>query len=172
MDYVDGNSGRLHTEFQTLLHPHVRQLVFDLDTYSTENAIPGVVVTHVVRTAEDQASIYVPFFKRLVERLHAGKQMSPTDAKLALELDGKSDAELRKRALQKFSWHCVRCAVDLRIKHYSVEQLKRVEGFVRARTVNTKYWEFLVHDIAGAHMHIGVRDFNYRAVFSLKQDTK
>lgn len=165
MEYT---ADRLESEFQTQLHPHVRQLVYDLDVYSRENGIPGVVVTHVLRTRADQVAIYVPYFKRIVEQLRQHKQLSPSDAKLAVELDGKPDAELEKRAAQRFSWHAVNCAADLRIRHYSVEQLKRVEGFVRARTVNTKYWEFLVHDVAGAHIHIGVRDFSYRAKFAVK----
>lgn len=158
----------IQLEFETLLHPHVRQLVWDLDQYSKSNGVPEVFVTHAVRSTDAQEAIYVPYFKRIVERLHAHKPLSSVEAKLALELDGKSDAELAKRALQRFSWHMVRCAADLRIRHYSVAQLKQVEAFMRARTTNTKYWEFLVHDVSGPHIHVGVRDFKYRAEFSPK----
>lgn len=64
----------------------------------------------------------------------------------------------------RFSWHLVRCAVDIRNSHYSIDQLGRVLEFLKDG--RDEGWEILNHDVGkGSHIHVGFRDPEWRARF-------
>lgn len=130
----------LEDEFR-ILHPEVPPVLWDLDRWSDEEGLPEVVVTHVVRTPEQQAEFYWQDFQR----------------RLGLE-----EKEARNLASKKFSWHSVRCAVDIRNSHYTHEQLLAVLQHLKP-LCRSPMWELLSHDIGrGEHIHIGRQDFAWR----------
>ncbi len=123
------------------LHPEVRRLVLSLDAYSDAAKLPEVVVTHVLRTPEQQEDIYW-------RNLRIAKDISEDEA--------------RAQARKKFSWHMARCAVDIRNSHYTPDQLSRVMAYLRP-CCPTGPWELLQHDVGrGDHIHIGRKDFSWR----------
>lgn len=165
MDFADGLDGRMSSELSRLLQPELRQMLYSIDNHCAVQKMPGVICTQLVRTVEEQIEIYVPYWKKLVARMESGEHLAPALAKLAMELTGKTDDELKDLAIAKFTWHYVRCAADIRIRHWTPAQLKVVVTFVTEETRDARQWEFLVHDVAGPHMHIGIRDFSFRAKF-------
>lgn len=131
---------KLEAEFAQL-HPDVRFSIIDLDDWSAASGLPEVVITHVNRTEEQQEAIY-------------WKQIQ--------KAEGLREKEAREKARKKFSWHRVRCAVDLRNKHYTKQQ--RGQVVLRLMQGRTKGpWEILEHDVGrGDHIHVGRRDFAFR----------
>lgn len=74
------------------------------------------------------------------------------------------EAEARKR----FSWHCVRTAVDLRTKHYQGNEKGRVHVWLYERTPKPG-WEFLEHEVVGGnHFHLAKEDLAWKARHWLK----
>lgn len=84
--------------------------------------------------------------------------------------------QLRDSALLKFTWHWVRCAVDIRTSgggkpRYDAAQAKELADFVREHTKGQKtddgrdLYEVILHDVKGPHLHIGIRDAEWRAEF-------
>jgi hypothetical protein len=71
--------------------------------------------------------------------------------------------------LKTFSWHMCWCAADIRNRHYTPEQLRRVMEHIEQER-NDSRWEILQHDVgAGNHIHIGRRDFDARRQFQSSQ---
>lgn len=73
----------------------------------------------------------------------------------------------------KFSWHLVDCAADLRIKHYTPEQLGRVQDWVALRCTGLQptgaggdeaRWELVFEPHGtGPHLHIARRCREWQA---------
>lgn len=146
----------LQVEFDGL-HPEVRRGVSDLDKWSVANGIPEVVVTHVFRTKAFQEETYWP---AIAKRLAAENPKRPV---------GEIEAEARAEARKKFSWHLVHCAIDIRNRHYSPDQRRRVMGFLQ-RGRAAPIWEVLEHDVGrGDHIHLGIRDFSWRSLHTPKE---
>lgn len=173
MEFKDGADGRLASELSKLVQPDLRQLLYDVDWFCASQKMPGVVVTQLVRTVDEQIAIYVPFWRGLAMRFDGGEHMTPSLAKLAIEVADKPEDYLRAKAINQFTWHLVRCAADIRIRHWTKDQLKQVVSFVSEKAKDSRLWEFLVHDVSGPHMHIGIRDFSFRSRFDpRKGETK
>lgn len=69
----------------------------------------------------------------------------------------------------RWSWHLVDCAVDLRNRHYSRDQLQRVEAWLRAKCASSE-WELITKDHGtGPHIHLAYREFGLRRVYEQKQ---
>ncbi len=172
MRFVDGPRGRLAREWGEDLHPATRGLLLEFERWSTEEGLPSPVITMLGRTLKENADIYVAFWSRVVAAYHDGKDLSDADTRVALAKRGKSSAELRAEAEQRFSWHLVNCAADVRTRHYSEPDLARVELFFRERVMVPAEpgvepeckpdYEFQVHDVAGPHLHIAFKSFDYR----------
>lgn len=146
-------------------HPDVRKAVNALDQWSIEGAFPEVVVTHVLRSADEQQKIYFKHAEELISKLRQGAPMSSEQTTLAGELEAMNEARRKQWARNRFSWHRVGAAVDLRNTHYSKAQLAGVMNFLRHGRV-TGPWELLSHDVsAGNHIHIGRRDFAWRGQY-------
>ena len=132
----------LEAEFAEL-HPDASRLVHKLDDWSFEQKLPPVVVTHVKRTVDDQERIYTP---------------------VLMKNTGMPEKKCRELARQRFSWHLVLCAVDLRNIHYTDEERLRVMGFLRSNLgPMAERFELLEHDVGrGDHIHIGIKDQDWR----------
>ncbi len=143
-------------QFQKELDPQVRLVVESLDTYSAENSIPGVWVTEVVRTPQEQEAIYLGYADRILYRVKAGHHLTDSDRHLALELHRLPREKLRDWARQKFSWHMVGQAVDLRSRHYTEKQMQHVMDFLTKRCPKPA-WELLAHDVTAEHVHIAFK---------------
>lgn len=132
----------LEMEFGAL-HPSTRGLAEDLDAWSLENGVPEVVVTHVLRTADDSERLYLPMYLKL----------------------GYTPEEARRRARARFSWHLVGCAVDLRNSHYTAVQRKQVMQYLRQHCPSGTC-ELLEHDIGrGNHIHLAFKDEQWRLTY-------
>jgi hypothetical protein len=159
-----------------LLHPDLRQLLTDFEGWSAKQGLPEPVVTDLVRQPSAQQTIYLRFFRKLQRAMEPGPEQGRIDPegdgtfrpltlselKQAKELRGLPEAELVTRAMGRFSWHLVRCAADLRSRHYSPAQLAQVRRWFEERCQRPLY-EFLVHDVTAPHLHVGRRDFAWRA---------
>lgn len=175
MIYIDGPQGRRTQEFNVELHPDVRNLVWALDKWSVENGIPEVEITECFRTVEEQEHIYFGYFKRLIATFESQGKLQSGEANIAISMRPKSDDELKKIAREKFSWHMVHCATDIRTitsGHYTVDQAHKVFEFLKSKAKPESKWELLAHDVAGPHIHIGLRDFNYRAKYDTRKEKK
>lgn len=121
-------------------------------------------LTCIRRTKGDQRRIYVPYAERLVSALARGAPLEPKEKALAVELAKMTPAQRVTWAEEKFSWHVVLCAVDIRNRCYSRVQRKEIMAFLRHGT-NPTDWEILEHDVGrGDHIHVGVRDAARRKV--------
>ena len=135
-------SEHLETEFDHL-HPELRRLVSELDQWSAEHRFPAPIVTHALRSLDDQERIYAP--------IYADNTGLPVE-------------RCKSLARQRFSWHLVGCAVDLRNAHYSDDERRAVMGFVHNHIEPCPgNWEVLAHDIGrGDHLHLARRDVAWR----------
>ncbi len=163
----------LRDEFKDLLHNDVRIVVEALDVWSRENGIPEVVVTEVHRTIPQQQAIYTRHADQLIYRLKIGDpDLDGQELDLAKELMDLSRDAVMAWARRRFSWHLCNCAVDIRSRNYSKDQLGAVMSFLAKRCprkltreeerAGHLSWELLEHDVAGAHVHLGVRDQSKR----------
>lgn len=157
------------------IHPQLRQLLKDFDSFSEKEGLPNPVVTDLVRDTEGQVRIYVRFFRKLQAAQVAGpnwgmvdpeddgtfRALTATEWVTAKEVAGLNETALRQRAARKFTWHWCRCAADLRSRHYSQAQLHRVRRWFVDRCPQP-LWEFLVHDVTAPHIHVARRDFVWR----------
>ena len=120
------------------LHPRLRRLLLDLDAQVAEWGLEPVVVTHVLRTPEQQADFYW--------KDYAGPACDEDAA--------------REKARRRFSWHCCNCAVDIRYTHWSPDERKRVRVWLLSKKVTRPLWENLEHDVGrGEHWHLAFCDF-------------
>jgi hypothetical protein len=150
----------LEMQFRHELHPRVREEVLSLGRWSVSERLPLVVVTEVVRTDAMQVDRYVPYAKRLIQTLRTGGTLSAPEKKLALILHALSEQGLVQWAINKFTWHRCKCAVDMRTRHYLPPQLKRIAARIESQCPHERGddWEFLIHDITAPHMHLAIRD--------------
>lgn len=137
----------LQAELQ-LIHPDVAETLRALDAWSSANALPEVVVTHVFRTPKFQEETYYKGFMNT----------------------GFSEEVSRKMARVKFSWHLVHCAVDIRNRQYiEAGKLTQVMKFLKDGRDRPMY-EILSHDVSrGQHLHIGRCDFTWRKQHTPKE---
>ena len=136
----------LEVEFDHL-HPELRALLLELDQWSGEHKFAAVLVAHALRTLDDQERIYLPIYQ---------------------ENTGLPPERARALARQRFSWHLVGCAVDIRNSHYSEDERRTVVSWLRGRVEPVAGdWELLEHDIGrGEHIHIARRDVAWRKAHS------
>lgn len=174
MLFTDGPKGKLASEWHEQLHPETRSLVLALENWSTDEGIHPPVLTQICRDVPSQIGIYVAYWSRCVEAYQAGEKQTPADQKAALKYQHKTVEELAIEARGRFTWHEVKCAVDIRTRHYAEPELKKVVAFLMERIARPgddgrpqilAGYEFLEHDIHGPHLHLAVRDFSYRAKF-------
>lgn len=152
---------RKHMESQLKeVHPELRAVLEDFERWSAKHGYPEPVLTEVTRSVPEMVAIYVPYWKGLVSRLVAGQLLTASERQTAQEKRGASDDELTAQARARFSWHLVKCAVDIRTRHYSLAQLTDVRA--RFGRLGTPLWENLVHDVHGPHQHLARRDFAWR----------
>lgn len=158
------------------VHPELRVLLVAFDEYSVKWDLPEPVVTDLVRSPEQQMRVYVRFWKKLQAALADGphhnqidpeddgtfRPLTPVEYGQAVVLRPLTDEQLAARARQKFTWHWVRCAMDLRSREYSPDELSRVRKWFQPRC-QAPLWEFLVHDVTAPHIHCARRDFAWRA---------
>jgi hypothetical protein len=149
----------------------------EFEEFSASNGLPEPLFTEVIRLRAEQIRIYVKHWKKLVAILVGNGKLTPSERQTALEMRPKSDRELEGMAAQRFTWHLVMCAVDMRTvgpdpskPHYTPAQLELVKGFFRGRC-KAPLWEFLVHDVTGPHAHIGRRDFSWRQKYAAGTST-
>lgn len=148
---------RLRSEWE-LVHPDLRKLGEAWTRWSKAQGLPPPVATHLVRYTEEHVRIYITKWKALIAALKTDElRMAEGDRKLAITLVDKSEAQLRVLAERKFTWHVFGCAGDFRVIHYSGVELSRVRGWLGEQATQP-LWEFLVHDVAGPHIHLGRRD--------------
>lgn len=120
-------------------HPELKQLLTGLEALCKESGFPEPVITHVLRTRDQQEDIYW----RIIFSQAKGEL---------------TEAGARNQARHRFTWHFVFCAVDLRDYIYTKEQLAVILAWLRERTKEPRY-EFLYHDVGrGKHLHVGIRD--------------
>jgi hypothetical protein len=158
------------------VHPELRQLLVDFEAFSQKAGLPEPVVTDLVRHPSAQQTIYLRWFRKLQQALEPGanrgsidpegdgsyRPLTLSEMKQAKELRGLQEHELVQRAVGRFSWHLVRCAADLRTRHYSPQQKVQVLRWFEERCPRP-LWEFLHHDVTAPHLHVGRRDFAWRA---------
>jgi hypothetical protein len=162
MQFLDGPNGTMGREFAQELHPATRRMILEFDTFSDAQGWPEPVITEVGRSIKQMQLIYVPYYQNLQHLLlTAPETLGPSDRQRAVEIRGKTQAELMELAGKRFSWHCVNTAVDVRTFHYTKEQLAKVDEWFKARCKRPE-WEYLIHDVAGPHIHLGNRDFKWK----------
>jgi len=151
----------LELEFNAL-HPDVRKAIKDLDEWSKKRGFPEVVVTHCLRTRDDQERIYFKYVQGLRKKRADKVQLTAAEQRISI----MSDKDAKAWAREKFSWHLVACAVDIRNIHYTRTQLLEVLGYLKTgRALGP--WEILSHDVSnGNHIHVGVKDFAFRKKYT------
>lgn len=124
-----------------LLHRKVTEAADALDAFLRAEGLPDMMVTHVFRTAGQQEDFY---WKQYINDFHG------------------VEAEARKLARNKFSWHRVYCAMDIRNNCYDRQAKERIFKFLKKGRESSQ-WEILLHDIGrGDHFHVGYRDYAAR----------
>lgn len=141
----------------------LRNVLDGLDGWSRENKIVEPVATQIFRSKDEQEDIYSRHGLVLIHKLRDGVYLDDKDRALALELNKLSLPELRDWARRRFSWHMVGCAVDLRIRHYSMSEFRHVMEFLGKRCTGPE-WELLSHDVTAPHIHVGRRDKSKREI--------
>lgn len=147
-------------------HPEAVATVIALDVWCGDNRLPEVVVTDVLRTDDDSERIYFKYANALIARLREGarakRRLGPKERELAVRLESMSEAGRRKWARARPSWHKCGCAVDVRNRHYSEEQIAGILAFLRHGR-SEEEWELLSHDVhSGEHLHIGRKDEEFK----------
>ena len=123
------------------LHPRLLSVTQELEDFCRKQAYPEPMATHIDRTRDQQEDIYW----RII---------------LAQGKGALTEAQARYQARNRFTWHFVRCAIDLRDYIYTPAQLAVLLPFLKTITTGKgKDYEFLYHDVGrGNHLHIGFRD--------------
>lgn len=169
---------RMSLEF-TRLHPQLQALLVDFDRWSEAQAqadaatttpgagavlFPAPVATELFRTEKEQGEIYTEHFQKLIKLyMQSPSLVSATDRPLIARLSTAPEAVIHNQAVQKFTWHLVGCAADLRTKHYRPSQLARVRTWFAERCAAKQDWELLFHDVTGPHMHVAFKDQTWAA---------
>lgn len=124
---------------------------------------------------------------RVLSALVDGKEVSKDDSDEMLPgPDGKLtelQRELRKLARFKFTWHWVRCAVDIRTTgggegRMSNSQARAMFDHLKGLSENEKdedgnpLWEIVLHSVKGPHIHLGFKDPKYRVTFMPAPEVK
>lgn len=148
----------LEVEFREM-HPDVRDVLVALDAWSVKHRIPETVVTHVFRGRAFMEETYW---------LGIAK-------KLTIQLPNASPAEVeriaRETARMKFSWHLVRCAADIRNRHYTKEEREDVFAWLRVHC-KPPMFELVQHDVGkGDHIHVGRKDLEWKTRFNPKEQS-
>lgn len=132
---------QLQVEYKQV-EQRVINLLTQAEMWSVSNGMPEPVVTHVKRTILGNEEIY----------------WKEEQAKHP----GMSEADARKLARARFSFHNVLTAVDLRDYIYTTEQYQRLLAWMRSQVqvgMGDGEWEILGHDVgSGHHFHVGLRD--------------
>jgi hypothetical protein len=161
------------------VHPELKVLLRDFDTWSSAKGLPDPVVTDLIRTRAEQLAIYVPYWSKLQQALKPGpfhlridpegdgeyRALTASETALASDLAPMTGAQLEARALAKFTWHMARTAADVRTNHYRQTEMKRVRLWFIERCPRPE-WELVFHDTAGPHVHVARRDREWRAKYA------
>lgn len=174
-------------------HPDLRTLICEFANFSKRQSLPPPVITELGRSRARQRAIYLKRFGKLLDGLAPGerrhmidpeddgtwRRFNEEDLQEAQRLSalvasglrhGKSVlGVLEELADNRFTWHWVNAAADLRTTggggHYTPAQLEIVTAFFEARCKKPN-WEFKKHDTAGPHIHIGRRDLGWKERYS------
>ncbi|MGH8525243.1 MAG: hypothetical protein ACREXY_13860 [Gammaproteobacteria bacterium] len=147
-------------------HPALVDAVRDFEAWSRKSGLPEPTLTEVWRTPREQGDIYFGLWTALLARFRAGDgEFSSDDLELIKELSGLNEDRIREKAEQKFSWHMCRCAVDIRVKEYRLEQIAKGVRWFKSRCAGST-WELITaaHG-TGVHWHVGFRSFEWRRKF-------
>lgn len=148
-------------------HPELRDLLMEFDRWSVSEGLPEATLTDLIRDEGRQIRIYVDYWRRVGAAYSlAPNSLSPEDKKAALRTLNMDDKQLTAFAMKRWTWHYVRCAADVRTRHYSQAQLTKVRAWWFARCQGERY-ELLFHDVHGPHLHVAVRDSDWRRKYSL-----
>lgn len=156
------------------LHPDLRRALVDFEHWSMAHRLPEPLISDLQRAPKDQVEYWFQRYRdlRALDEMGGTTHLPEKDRKLAAELRGESDEELRKRAEKKaFSFHCVGCAADISLLPYSSEQVGIVWAYFVAKygpaVDPDNKWEIEKHAVIGAeHVHLGRRDDSYRKKFN------
>lgn len=163
------------------VHPELLKLLADFTLWSAQHGLPDPVVTDLIRDVPSQIRIYVRFWLKLQaasrEGPHKG-QIDPEDDGTwraltiaeqlrAKEVAGLTHGQLEEKARTLFTWHWCKCAADLRSRHYTPAEKKKVRAWFEARCPRP-LWEFLIHDVTAPHIHVARRDFEWRRRLTVK----
>lgn len=128
----------LKAEYE-VIQPTLRGFFDDFEAWCRQKGFPEPMATHIKRTRDNQEEIYW----RIIFAQGKG---------------ALTEAQARYQARNRWTWHFVLCAVDLRDFIYTEEQMKEILAYLKEKTKDPK-WEFLYHDVGrGKHLHIGIRD--------------
>lgn len=145
-----------------LLPQQLRDKVTGLASWLHAKGWEAPFITCIRRTADDSERIYTPYAENLVRSLKMGLSLADKERVLAAELAKMTPEERKAWAREKFSWHNVLCAVDIRNRVYSRGQRMAIMNHLRYGT-NTTDWEVLEHDVGrGDHIHLARRDVDRR----------
>jgi hypothetical protein len=163
------------------VHPDLRQLLLDFALWSQQHGLPDPVVTDLVRDVPAQIRIYVRFWLKLQAALQPGprrgqidpegdgtwRALTPAEAQRAKDVVGLTPQQLEEKARAQFTWHWCKCAADLRSRHYTPAEKRKVRAWFEARCPRP-LWEFLIHDVTAPHIHVARRDFDWRRRLTVK----
>lgn len=164
MKFAD-DSARLVEEYP-LSHPDLILVFSEFEAFSFKRGLPEPVLTELVRWPEENAQTYLKVWREMMRKARVGEHLSDEDSELVAELIALTPTELEQRAKEKFTWHSIRCAGDLRTRIYSPVQLAHAVSWFQHRC-QKPMWELVtkLHG-TGPHIHIGRRDFRWRMEFS------
>lgn len=143
---IQFKTARCEKEF-LLLHPRVRTLVAELDSFSAQQKFPNVVVTHVHRTPVEQKAIY-----------KGAKDFSWHMVYCACDLRNNHYSPAQLDRVVEF------LRTQTQDEAQSLSRLRKLLGRIVRPPKPT--WEILAHDVGrGEHIHVGLRDTNWRNTF-------
>lgn len=162
-------------------HPKLVHLLTAFDNYSFRERLPLPLLTQLWRDRAGQILIYVRYWKRLREAYLRGppylfdpegdgtfRELSKLELLEAKDVLSLTDEELEDRACNKFTWHWVRCAADMRTvgggshPHYTSVQMEIVRAWFEDQCQDKTVWELKIHDTHGPHLHVAYRDLDWR----------
>jgi hypothetical protein len=83
----------------------------------------------------------------------------PVGTSISRDVDFYEDEGL---PVKKFSWHFVDCAIDLRVKHYTPDQLALVIGWFSEKCRSSEWELYHKNHGTGPHIHVAYREFGLR----------
>lgn len=171
MSAINFASTILKAQFEGV-HPELQQLVKNFAEQSEQSNWPTPVITCAWRDKSGMRAIYYPYAVNIIEKRKRGETLTDSENRVILVLYDIADKYYHSNIStavshwvdSKFSWHMVRCAVDLRNKHYTKEQMEAVNNWFKAN-VGAPLFEYLMHDVGrGDHIHVAIKDKKWRKI--------